>query len=71
MVGFWQSASPAATKILKGVWSGCLLYQKPLSHTGFFLALFAEVEQLGGRFFFSFQRKLLVTAFFFLFKGSY
>lgn len=29
---------------------------------GFFLALFAKVEQLCGRFFFSFERKLLVTA---------
>lgn len=52
--------SPAATKIVKGIWSDCLLYQKPLSHMGFFSALFAEVEQLCGRFFF--QRNLLVKA---------
>jgi len=48
----WQSISSAATKIPKGIWGGCLLYQKPLTHPGFFLALFAEVEQLCGDFFF-------------------
>lgn len=44
--------SPTATKIVNGIQSDCLFYQKPLSHMGFFSALFAEVEQLCGRFFF-------------------
>lgn len=41
--------SPTATRIVNGIWSDCLLYQKPLSHMGIFSALFAEVEQhVGG-----------------------
>lgn len=52
--------SPTATKIVNGIQSDCLFYQKPLSHMGFFSALFAEVEQLCGRFFF--KRNLLVKA---------
>lgn len=45
--------SPTATKIVNGIQSDWLLYQKPLSHMGFFSTLFAEVEQLCGRIFFS------------------
>lgn len=44
--------SPTATKIVNGIQSDGLLYQKPLSHMGFFSALFAEVEQLCGKFLF-------------------
>lgn len=44
--------SPTATKIVNGIQSDSLFYQKPVSHMGFFSALFAKVEQLCGRSFF-------------------
>lgn len=50
-LGFGKMLS-YCTRIVNGIWSDCLLYQKPLSHMGIFSALFAEVEQLCGRFLF-------------------